>query len=439
MTEWRPLEDILSGLPPGDDYAPPGEAAAPGALAPKPLHSIAAASLAAHPVPPRRWIVDGFIPDRNVTLLAGDGGTGKSVLAMQLAASVATGRRWLGMTVAAGRSLYLACEDDADECHRRLDAIAGGRLDEFDNFHLVALAGHDAVFATTRGAQIAPTPLFESFRATVANLRPTLIVADTLADVFAGDEIARAHARQFVTLLRGVAIEHDCAVVVLAHPSLSGLARGDGASGSTAWANSVRSRLYLARPKVSEGEPVDPDMRTLTLNKSNYARTGAELLLRWHDGRFVRAEPGDAASAEARSEAADVAFLSCLRRFEREGRSVSSHRSPSYAPSQFLNQSETRGLRLPDLASAMQRLFASGAIRVEVTGSPSRQRSRIVESEPENAPSNGVSNGPENALQHSSDALPTPCSHTPPITPGPLEGPVGRRAPNGGVGSEVES
>jgi AAA domain-containing protein len=44
------------------------------------------------PVPPRKWIVPDYIPDATVTMLAGDGGTGKSLLAMQLAVGRAVAR-----------------------------------------------------------------------------------------------------------------------------------------------------------------------------------------------------------------------------------------------------------------------------------------------------------------------------------------------------------
>ena len=95
------------------------------------------------------------------------------------------------------------------------------------------------------------------------------------------DENQRAQARQFISLLRKLAHKYNCAVVVLAHPSLSGLNSGSGTSGSTAWSNSVRSRFYLQRLQDD-----DPDKRVLTLEKNNYARIGTEINLRWEDGCF---------------------------------------------------------------------------------------------------------------------------------------------------------
>jgi hypothetical protein len=52
----------------------------PGSLAP--LAITIAAELAGKPVPERAWLVENWIPSRQVTLLSGDGGVGKSLLAM---------------------------------------------------------------------------------------------------------------------------------------------------------------------------------------------------------------------------------------------------------------------------------------------------------------------------------------------------------------------
>ncbi|WP_369675560.1 AAA family ATPase, partial [Enterococcus faecium] len=92
--------------------------------------------------------------------------------------------------------------------------------------------------------------------------RPALVGLDTLADLHSGQENDRTTARQFIGLLRGLAIRHGCAVVLLAHPSLTGMASGSGLSGSTAWNASVRSRLYLERV-VQDGYEADPDRRVL--------------------------------------------------------------------------------------------------------------------------------------------------------------------------------
>ena len=60
---------------------------------------------------------------------------------------------------------------------------------------------------------------------------------------FPGNEIDRRQTRQFVTLLRRLAIDANAAVVLISHPSLTGIASGSGLSGNTAWHNSTRARL----------------------------------------------------------------------------------------------------------------------------------------------------------------------------------------------------
>ena len=62
---------------------------------------------------------------RNVVLFSGDGGVGKTVLLMQLAATtVLLDKTWLGMRPAVGPVLYLGAEDDRAELRRRFDSIA---------------------------------------------------------------------------------------------------------------------------------------------------------------------------------------------------------------------------------------------------------------------------------------------------------------------------
>ena len=79
-------------------------------------------------------------------------------------------------------------------------------------------------------------------------------------------------------MLRGLAIRYQCAVVLLAHPSLTGKATGSRLSGSTAWDASVRSRLYLDRVTLGENSNrSDPDRRLLKVLKANYGPIGPVL------------------------------------------------------------------------------------------------------------------------------------------------------------------
>jgi RecA-family ATPase len=74
--------------------------------------------------------------------------------------------------------------------------------------------------------------------------------------------------------LKRLAIVSNGSVVLLSHPSLTGINTGSGISGSTAWHNSVRSRFYMTAPKIEPGEQPDTDLREILFKKANYSRKG---------------------------------------------------------------------------------------------------------------------------------------------------------------------
>lgn len=337
-----------------------------------------AAALNGKSVPPRLWLVDGLIPSGTVTLFSGDGGTGKSLLALQLACAVALDRAWLGIQTAGGGALYISAEDDEDELHRRIADICQSEdiePAELDRLTLRSLAGEDALLAVQMHGKgvLTPADLFHELDRKLEADPPALLVLDTLADLFPGNENDRAQARQFVGMLRGLAIRHGCAVVMLAHPSLSGLNSGTGMSGSTGWNNSVRSRLYLERIKGDEGHEPDPDARVLRTMKANYAPTGGEIPLRWQHGVFVaqQAEQGlDRVASESRAERV---FMQLLDAFNLEGRRVRHSSGHGFAPIEFAKSRRAEGIRKDALNTAMDRLFEKGVIEVAEEGPPSRR------------------------------------------------------------------
>lgn len=80
---------------------------------------------------PRRYLLDGLIPENYPTILHGDGGVAKSMIALSFGLAVSRGGEWLGRDVGAGSPvLYLDFELDAAEQRRRLNRLAcGANLD----------------------------------------------------------------------------------------------------------------------------------------------------------------------------------------------------------------------------------------------------------------------------------------------------------------------
>lgn len=339
---------------------------------------------AGRPTPPRDWVVPHIIPCKTVTLLSGDGGTGKSLLALQLAASVALGRDWLGNPCKQGSVLVLSAEDDEDELQRRFEDVfrsLDADLADTHNLRFISLAGEDAVLGALQGERIVPTPLFKRLEEEIADTKPVLSVFDTLADLFGGNEINRTQTRQFVGLLRGLSVRHDTSGLLLSHPSVAGMQSGSGTSGSTAWNNSVRSRLYFERIQENGREP-NPDLRRLTTKKSNYGPVGAQIGLRYSRGVF---QVDDTAAATSTGEGAakvQAAFLDALEQFNLRGQPVSSKKGANYAPKLFAEMPGAAFV-MTKYQDAMNQLLEVKAIKVVMEGRAGRERARLVACTPE--------------------------------------------------------
>jgi RecA-family ATPase len=337
------------------------------------------------PVPVRQWIVKDRVPGKNVTSLSGDGGVGKSILALHLATAVVLGRDWLGTMPEPGAALVACCEDDAGELWRRLDLIFnhyGAAYTEFKNLHVLPLAGEETLMAVPdRNGLMQTTPLFGRLREAACDIRPKLIVLDNAADIYAGKENDRAQVRQFISILRGMAIAAGSGVVLTSHPSLTGISSGTGLSGSTAWNASVRSRLYFRRAKTDKDEEPDPDLRVLEVMKSNYGPIGETINLRWKNGLFVPVGGVSNLEKMAAEQATEQMFLALLNEFNQQGRTVSDKTtSHGYAPSAFAKDPKAKAAHVSKaaLADAMHRLFSANKIHVENYGRPSRPASKLV-------------------------------------------------------------
>ena len=98
----------------------------------------------------------------------------------------------------------------------------------------------------------------------------------------------------------------------------------------------------------------------------------------YRNGLFV---PESMAEVQTRCANVETTFLEMLDIYEREKRSVSAKRSPSYAPTLFAKDKRCRGCKKADLEEAMNALFARGKISHEEHGPASRRYTRIVRCE----------------------------------------------------------
>jgi RecA-family ATPase len=348
------------------------------------------ADYAGKEIPPREWLALHRIPAGKPTLLSGDGGTGKTTIALQLLVAVAYGDEWLGARIdKQGPAWFISAEEDNDEIIRRLTAILDhqgrtledlkGRgvrwtcLDDENEY-----GDSDALLGVVdRTGRVQKTPLYDALLKLAIEQRPAFIGIENAADVFAIDENNRSQVRQSVALLRRLAKRSGAAVMLNTHPSLYGLNSGGGTSGSTQWSNAVRSRLYFAAAKKTDDE--ETDIRELRVMKANYGPSGEAVRLCWRQGLFVPA--GSTGTLERVSAETDIdqAYLDCLDTAAARFLEVGESPGRAYAPAVFEKMPQARGFKSKALAAAQTRLFTSGRIEVQLIGRfKSDMKPRIV-------------------------------------------------------------
>lgn len=322
------------------------------------------------PVPERRWIVPNWLPVRQVTMNYADGGIGKTLLAMQLMAATALGSTWCGIAVEPCPSIGLFSEDDVTEIHIRMDAIRqsyGVEFPDLGDVHPIDATGADNILAHFDGNYMTPTARFAQLRQCALDTKARLIVLDTAATTFGGNENDRSQVTQYVgSLLTSLAQDIDGAVLLNAHPSVSGMASGDIRSGSTGWNNSCRSRWAMTRPKGEDGLPqLDSTERLLTRRKANAAAAGESIALAWQEGVFATQSPANTFGASTRKDAAEHAFMAALATCNR---SVSDNkRAGNWAPRVFNMTPNGADYRIPELAEAMANLMKRGIVAMVAT------------------------------------------------------------------------
>ncbi|MAF62787.1 AAA family ATPase [Blastomonas sp. CCH5-A3] len=322
--------------------------------------------------PEREWLLKDFIPMHSATYLTGAGSSGKSLLGQQLCTAVASGLRFLGIEARACPALYVTCEDDVDELHRRQHAINRSLRTRYagldGKLHLVSLVGNEdnAIARVNGSGELRAEPLYEKLLNTALATGSRLVVLDNVAHLFGGNENHRAEVAAFVNLLNRLAVAIDGAVLFIGHPNKSGA----DFSGSTAWENQVRSRLFLEVPTDGNGGCIDRDARVLSRGKSNYAANGGELTFRWHEWAYVLPDDlpldlRDEIAANVQANIENEAFLNCLEAATGNRRAVSHNPGVNYFGTVFPTMPEGRKLSRQAYERAFERLLHLGIIELD--------------------------------------------------------------------------
>ena len=278
---------------------------------------------AVEPEPPA-WRLEGWLPEGTVTLLAANGGVGKSNLSLQLGVALVHGQEFMGLQTKQSKVLVLSGEDEARTVHFRVGNICQemqvpmqslqGRMTVYD------LTQHDCVL--WRDGH--PTSRMQWLADEAVRTKAQVIVIDNASDVFADNENDRTAVRGFMRALNLIAHVTRAAVLLLAHVDKASVRMGAGSdtnstfSGSTAWNNSARSRWAMVR----DGQTV-----TIRHEKCNLGPLQDEIRVEFDTGSktFKRfgTVPGATAAAALLRNGQRVALLRMVVDAERAGQRLS--------------------------------------------------------------------------------------------------------------------
>lgn len=172
---------------------------------------------------PMPAVVDDVIYPGCVSVLAGASGSGKTFLALSIAAAISEGRPWFGGSSQAGTVAYVAFEGDAIGARLLALQQAGQALE-----HLTIMRAHDPISPVIdRDRQERPSPgelgvaaALDRLRAELArDGRPPvrLIVIDTVRASLAGNEDSSQDVSAYLRAVRRLAARVPDAGVLLVH------------------------------------------------------------------------------------------------------------------------------------------------------------------------------------------------------------------------------
>lgn len=291
------------------------------AISEKPLKRLKPVSIVdaiSNPSPAPQFAWEGYLPFGTVSLLSAHGGHGKSTVGLMLSVRVSTGSMLFGVGTTGCKTLLVSLEDSKDVVRHRLAKICKAwKIDPRDlDDRMMIVDGTDfpeLYFAESRG-EGNTTATYDELKKLIATEKFGLVIIDNASNAFAGDEIQRRQVQSFGNSLIQIATHTTSAILVLAHidkvSSRSRGADGESYSGSTAWHNVVRSRLFMTRK--NDG--------TLLLehHKSNFGRMQDPIVLEWPDDglpQLIHASdiPVDDNSAQMRRRADDNRAIAILK------------------------------------------------------------------------------------------------------------------------------
>lgn len=189
-------------------------------------------------LPPRRWIVPDLLARNFVSGIVSPGGMGKTQLVAGICLAVAAGSETpIGMPIRESTPVwYWNQEDDADELRRRVGAaIRHFRIDWpklQGRLYLDSGVEKPLILAARKpDGRIAATKQVDHIVERIRALGIGVFVFDPLVEFHEANENDNVEMRIVLAAARRIAVEGDCAVLVVAHTRKPPQAAADGFAG----------------------------------------------------------------------------------------------------------------------------------------------------------------------------------------------------------------
>jgi hypothetical protein len=207
----------------------------------------------------REWLIAGIVPLGSVTLLAAEGGVGKTTMMYNWALNVALGQNWSGRRCMKGKSLIISADEPLTDTSEKLSIIG---------YQEAGLNPGDIVFWETW--RFAHMQQLESY---IRKNRPIFVVIDSLTACLAGMnvDLTKSNAGDVLYGLRDMANDYRCSIVILHHLNKSG-----GLRDSSSFKDNVSEVVKLYRPENN----YNPSQFALEWLKSRSGLAGKHMLQR---------------------------------------------------------------------------------------------------------------------------------------------------------------
>ena len=280
------------------------------------LNLVSAKDLRSKVPPERSYVFKGLLPNKIVAAIIAAGGTGKSFMAIHMAASAAAGAMLLDEFISERpiKVVFVSGEDDQDELNRRLrsaiknfsashQSLVDNNLSFIDFTSSFELFTNKLSYGETSITET-PAKLIKLIQEKLGD-EVGLIIIDPVSRFRGGEENSAPDTTRFVQTIQLLSEQLNSTVLLVHHVNKNARANGTGqnnARGSSALVDGVR--LVMELNALSDKEmkdqfnitPGTKELLSLSVVKSNYSKKIMPITVeKTDDGSFVpfRQERGD--------------------------------------------------------------------------------------------------------------------------------------------------